>query len=192
MTAERAVQARPTLEAICATTIEATTASTAWLMELDDGELVIVAASCTDAAFAASLLGRRFPPTEGTAAMVLQSGQPVALQPGSASAASDAVATAVLGRQPASTVCVPCADEERVLGVLQLVDRADGGPFGFDDLELLSMLGTVAGASLLESGGGMLSAPTPESLGSDLARLAEVDPNRYAALARVIEVMLGQ
>lgn len=190
--APTSLQARPTLQAICTTTMEFTTASTAWLMMVDDGELLIVAASCTDPAFAASLVGRRFPLTEGTAAMVLQSGQPVALQPGSASVASDRIASAVLGRQPASLVCVPCADDERVLGVLQLVDRADGGPFGFDDLELLSMLGSVAGASLEESGGGLLDVPTPAALSHDLTRLAEADPNRYAALARVIEVMLGQ
>ncbi len=185
-------QSRPTLQAVCHTTREFTTASTAWLMEADGDDLVVVAASCTDPAFAASLLGRRFPRTDGTAAMVLQSGQPVALQPGSASVASDAIATAVLGRQPASIVCVPCADDERVLGVLQLVDRADGGPFGFDDLELLSMLGAVAGASLLESGGGLLDVPPPDVIGRELSRLADADPNRYAALARVIEVMLGQ
>jgi len=185
-------QARPTLEAICVTSREATTASTAWMMELDDGDLLIVAAACSDPAFGASLVGRRFPLSDGTAAMVLQSGQPVALQPGSASVASDAIATAVLGRQPASIVCVPCADDERVVGVLQLVDRADGGPFGFDDLEMLSMLGTVAGASLVESGGGLLDVPSPEALGRDLASLADADPTRYAALARVIEVMLGQ
>lgn len=192
MTGEHAVQARPTLDAICATTREATTASTAWMMELVDDELQIVAASCTDPAFAASLLGRRFPPDAGTASMVLQSGQPVALQPGSASVASDTVATAVLGRQPASIVCVPCADDERILGVLQLVDRADGGPFGFDDLEMLTMLGTVAGAALVESGGGLRGVPSPETLGHELVRLADADPNRYAAMARVIETMLGQ
>jgi GAF domain-containing protein len=187
------LQARPTLQAVCETTREFTTASTAWLMEADGADLVIVAASCTDPAFAATLMGRRFSLTDGgTASMVMQSGQPVALQPGSASATSDAIATAVLGRQAASLVCVPCADDERVLGVLQLVDRADGGPFGFDDLELLSMLGAVAGASLLESGGGLLDVPPPATLAHELTRLAEADPNRYAAMARVIEVMLGQ
>jgi hypothetical protein len=42
------------------------------------------------------------------------------------------------------------------VGALELVDRDDGAPFGFDDVELVTLLGLVAGEAIAE---GPLVAP---------------------------------
>jgi GAF domain-containing protein len=181
---------RPTLTAVVTAAVDATGATAGWILEHRDGELVVVAAHGGSTEWAASLLGRRTGGAAGTASLVVQSGQPVALQPGAGSM-EDELGTELLRRSPVSLVCVPCLDEDAVVGALQLVDKAGGGPFDFDDVEMATLLGTIAGAALREVGAVAVDAPTPESLGRDLARLAEADPARFAAAAKVVEALLA-
>jgi GAF domain-containing protein len=159
----------------------------------DDGRLVVVAAHGGSTEWAASLVGRDVDIDGATAALVIQSGQPVALQPGSTSL-QDATALSLLGRPPVSLVCVPCVAGERITGALQLVDRTDGGPFDFDSVELAGLLGGIAGVVLDERpqvGSVSRALPPPSRLADDLARLADVDPDRYAAAVVVIEALLA-
>jgi GAF domain-containing protein len=178
---------RPTLVAVVTAAVNATGATAGWLLEHRGGELAIVAAHGGPAAWTAALPGRRS--AGGTASMVIGSGQPVALQPGS-SAMRDELSTELLGRNPVSLLCVPCLDGDDVIGALQLVDKRDGGAFDFDDVELAGLLGTIAGVALREAGAEAVDTPTAEGLARDLARLAETDPARFAAAARVIEALL--
>jgi GAF domain-containing protein len=184
------IRPRPTLVAVVTAAVDATGATAGWLLEHHDGDLVVVAVHGGTPAWATSLLGRHAGATTGSAALVVQSGQPVALQPGSGSL-DDELGTELLQRSPVSLVCVPCLDGDAVVGALQLVDKAGGGPFDFDDVELASLLGTIAGAALREVGAVAVDAPTPERLGRDLARLADADPARFAAAATVVEALLG-
>jgi hypothetical protein len=136
-------------------------------------------------------VGRRATVSAGTAALVVQSGQPVALQPGSG-ALRDELGAELLERNPVSLVCVPCLTGEVLVGALQLVDKAGGGPFDFDDVELATLLGRIAGAALRELGTVAVDdVPSPEGLGRDLARLADVDPVRFAVAARVVAALLS-
>jgi GAF domain-containing protein len=189
---------RSTVLAVIAAAVEATAATAGWILETRDGELTIVAAHGGSPAWSGSLVGRRARAGVGTAALVVQSGQPVALQPGRGSL-GDELGTELLQRSPVSLVCVPCLDGEAVVGALQLVDKGGGGPFDFDDVELATLLGTIAGPALREAAaadrpgraGPGTPAPTPEGLGRDLARLAEADPVRFATAARVVEALLA-
>jgi GAF domain-containing protein len=184
----------PTLAAIITAAVGATGATAGWILEHRGDELAVVAAQGGSERWAASLLGRRTGTAAGTAALVVQSGQPVALQPGSG-ALRDELGAELLARNPVSLVCVPCLRGEVAVGALQLVDKAGGGPFDFDDVELATLLGTIAGAALGELGqvgpADDDGPPTPEGLGRDLARLAEVDPDRFAAAARVLAALLA-
>jgi GAF domain-containing protein len=180
-----------TLAALVAAAVDGTGATAGWLLEHRDGELVIVAAQGGSPRWAASLIGRRAGGGAGTAALVVQSGQPVALQPGSG-ALRDELGATLLERNPVSLVCVPCLTGEEVVGALQLVDKTGGGPFDFDDVELATLLGTIAGAALRELGTVAVDdVPSAEALGRDLARLAELDPARFAAAARVVAALLA-
>jgi GAF domain-containing protein len=182
--------ARPTLTAIVAAAVESTGATAGWILERRDDDLVIVAASGGSPQWATSLIGRSTPVGSGTASLVVQSGQPVALQPGGGGL-TDEISTDLLGRVPVSLVCVPCTTDEHALGALQLVDKAGGSGFGFDDVEVASVLGTIAGAALADAGTAAVDRPDPAKLGADLSRLADVDPARYQAVAVVIEALLA-
>lgn len=183
-------RSRPTLVAVVRAAVDATGATAGWLLEHDDADLAVVAAHGGSPGWTSSLLGRRAGVAGGTASMVVQSGQPVALQPGRG-ARRDELATELLARAPVSLLCVPCLDGDAVVGALQLVDKAGGGPFDFDDVELATLLGGIAGVALRDLGAVAVDEPTPESLGRDLARLAVEEPGRFAAAARVIEALLA-
>lgn len=178
--------------AVVAAAVESTSALAGWLLAPVDGGLVVVAAHGGSPEWAASLVGRPVGVDGATAALVIQSEQPVALQPGSASL-QDATSSTLLGRAPVSLVCVPCVSGERVVGALQVVDRTDGGPFDFDAVELATLLGGIAGAILADPPGARAAppeVPRPDVLAADLARLADEDPDRYAAAALVIGALV--
>jgi len=181
---------RPVLGSIISSAVETTGATAGWILERREEDLVIVAASGGTPQWAASIVGRSTGFGAGTASFVLQSGQPVAIQPGMGSM-SDEISTELLGRVPVSLICVPCAVDEQTLGALQLVDKFGGVGFDFDDVEVATMLGTISGAALSEGDIAALERPSPEKLGSDLGRLADADPARYAALALVVEALLA-
>ena len=175
--------------AIVSAAVEATSALAGWVVAPEGAGLMVVAAHGGSPEWAASLVGRHLPLDGATAALVIQSGQPVALQPGSASL-QDATSSILLGRPPVSLVCVPCTAGEHVTGALQLVDRTDGGPFDFDAVELATVLGGIAGAVMADAPAPVdVERPSPERLAADLVRLREVDPDRYAALAAIIDAL---
>jgi len=182
--------ARATLSAIIAAAVETTGATAGWILERRTDELVIVAAAGGTPQWAASIIGRATGVGAGTASFVVQSGQPVALQPGTGSM-NDEISTELLGRVPVSLICVPCTADEHAVGALQLIDKFGGGGFDFDDVELATMLGGITGAALAEGGNVAVAPRPPELLGHDLTRLADIDPNRYAALAVVIDALLA-
>jgi hypothetical protein len=181
---------RPLLQVIVSTVVDATAAGAGWLAAVVDGtELAVVAAAAEEPGRVRSMLWQRTGLGSGTAGFVVQSGQPVALQPGGSS--TDEWAETLLGRGPTGLLCVPCLDEDQCVGALELVDKAGGGPFSFDDVEITTLVGQIAGAALAE-GVGASRVPAPDQLAGDLGRLATADPSRYAALARAVGALLGQ
>ena len=88
-------------------------------------------------------------------------------------------------------LAVPCLADEDVVGVLVLVDRAGGGAFTFDDVEVGSVLGGVAAAALADERPSAPPPPTPAELGRRLERLAADDPERYTRVAPLLDVVLG-
>ena len=69
-----------------------------------------------------------------------------------------------------------------------MVDKAGGG-FSIDDIELATLLAGIAGAALAD-GAPVAAPPDPAELGAALAALARSEPLRYAAVARVLSVLL--
>jgi GAF domain-containing protein len=186
------VRARETLQAVVSSAVDATGAAQGWLFALDGGELVVAAAASGGQVGTPDVVDRRFPVGTGTASFVVQSGQPVALQPGAGGSSGDELGAQLLGRQPLAVLATPALADDRVVGALQVVDKFGGGAFSFDDVEIVGLLGGIAGAALSESGAASLQLPSPAQLAGELERLAHTDPARYATVAGVVEVLLGQ
>lgn len=178
-----------TVQAVVDAAVDATDAALGWLAVVEGDDLVVVAAASADPSVASALVGRRVPAGLGSGGFVVQSGQPVALQP--SRGGGDEGTVALTGQAPAGLVCVPCTTADDVVGVLQVIDKAAGGAFGFDDVELLTILGGVAGAALADAGV-FVEVPEPARLAAQLGLLADADPGRYAAVASVLAALLHQ
>ena len=104
--------------------------------------------------------------------------------------AADEGVVGVLGIRPASVLCVPCAFDDEVLGVLELVDKV-GGAFSFDDVELSTVLANIAGSALRDQGP-TVSVRPPDELAADLRQLSAADPTTYVRVATVLEALLAR
>jgi GAF domain-containing protein len=173
------------LQSILGSAAEVTSASLGWIV-VPRGDALEVAAALGST----ELLGASVPAGGGTAAYVLASGQPMAVvpRPGDSSA-TDGVMQLV-GGEATSLLCVPCAHDDDVLGVLELVDKAAGGAFTFDDVELATVLANVAGAALRSDAGA--DVRSPDELGAELRQLAASDPTAYIAVASALETLLAR
>jgi len=178
----------PVLQAICRAALDATAASAGWVLALEGERLRAVAASGERSG---ELVGTQLPAGVGMAGYVASSGQPIAIAPRGTDRRLAEGLGARLGRLPASVLCAPCLHDDVVLGALELVDKAGGGPFSFDDVELVTLLGGIAGAALSVAGTEVAARP-PGEFATELAELAASDPASYARLSGVLEALLAR
>ena len=177
----------PVLQAITQAAVDATRASAGWVVALEGARLRAVG---TAGEGTAVLLGSELAAGAGTAGYVVSSGQPMAIVPRAGDPRLAEGLGARLGRGPTSVLCVPCLDDDVVVGAIELVDKA-GGPFSFDDVELVTLLAGIAGAALATPGGEVEVRP-PAEISAELAHLASVDPAAYARLVMVVEALLAR
>lgn len=175
----------PVVRAVLDAALDTTGASAGWVLAVAGARLEAVAVA--GLASGDALVGAHVALGAGTAGFVASTGNPLAL-----TGASDDVRltdgfVALTGRHPASVLCVPCLGGDDVTGVIELVDDADGR-FGFDDVEVVTVLARVAAAAL--SADHRRQVPDPASLGTRLQHLARTDPGRYAGVALTIEALL--
>ena len=176
------------LQAIVDAARDATGAAGAWALSLRGDRLRAMAAAGERAG---ERVGADMPASSGTAGFVGSSGQPIALSPRRADPRLADGLASHLGRPPASVLCVPCVYDEAVVGALELVDKAGGSSFSFDDVELVTLLASVAGAALV-TGAPTPAVRTPGELAAELADLSVSDPAGYARLATVLDALLGR
>jgi GAF domain-containing protein len=179
--------ADPVVLAIVQSAVRATGATRGWAVAVD-GESLRVAAAAGDGT--ASLVGRAVDGDGGHAAFVVASGQPVALVPRPDDPRAAQGVAALLGLHPASVLAVPCTDDD-VVGAIELVDKAGGGGFTFDDIEIATLLAGVAAVALTHERAGA-DVPAPQELAGELARVARADPGRYAAIATAVSALLSR
>ena len=176
-----------TLAALVQVAVDATGATQGWIVALEGDQLRVVAAAGGQPG---DLVGSVVPEGAGTCGFVVASGQPVALNAGAADHRLTDGVPAIVGLEPRTVLCVPCGTEQSVLGALELVDKAADQSFSFDDVELATLLGVIAGAALAEMESGPPVA-APADLAIELTRLAATDPTRYSAVATVIAALLA-
>lgn len=93
----------------------------------------------------------RIPLGKGVAGLVALTGQPLAVSDAQADPRHDAEIARSVGYQPQNLLCVPLVSEERVVGVLELLDKRDGGSFTQTDMETLTLFARQAGIAIEQS-----------------------------------------
>ena len=124
-----------------ARTIFAAEAASIFLHDEEADELVFEAVSGQGEA---DLVGTRFPSSTGIAGFALVTRQPLVVDDLSNDPRFSRERAAATGYVPDSIVATPLLHDERVLGVLSVLDRARDRPFGVAELELLSRFSTQA------------------------------------------------
>jgi GAF domain-containing protein len=176
----------PVLTAVCTSACTATGATNGWVIAVVGDQLQVVAAL---GPLAGRIRGLAVG-VDGSAGFVAASGQPLAVtpRPGDANVAGGVLGA--VGVVPTALASLPCYHGDEVLGVLELVDKADGGRFSFDDVDFATLLAAVAGPALAHR----VEAPAaadPDTLAGQLRQLLEADPLRYGRTAWVIQQLLG-
>lgn len=120
-------------------------ASSIFLLDEERDELVFeaVAGEGSD-----SLVGRRFPSSTGIAGFVLVSRQPLVIEDVLEDPRFSRETAESTGFVPKGLMAVPLLHEERVLGVLEVLDRPSDARFTLAEMELLGLFANQAAIAL--------------------------------------------
>ena len=119
-------------------------ASSIVLLDEDAGELVFEAV----AGEGESLLGTRIPAARGIAGWVAQSGEALAIEDVSADPRFARDVAEQTGYVPKGLIAVPLIAQDRVIGVLSVLDRPEQAAFSVAESDLLSLFATQAATAL--------------------------------------------
>jgi GAF domain-containing protein len=138
---------RPLLQAIVevARAIFAARAASIMLLDEAQGELVFEAVTGEGED---TLIGRRIPADTGIAGWVAQSRQPLVVEDVTADPRFAADEARRTGYVPQGLMAVPLLSEDRVLGVLNVLDRPAQRRFSVAEMDLLSLFANQAAVAL--------------------------------------------
>lgn len=124
---------------------------------------------------------------EGIAGWVAQTEKPLICPDPSRDARFARQFDALSGFQTCSILCVPVKSQDRLIGVLEVLNKKDGQGFSDDDLEILIMLGNMIGPALENA---QLYSRLKEKLSLTVEELKEVEnkllqTERLAALGKL-------
>jgi GAF domain-containing protein len=123
-------------------------AKAASIMLLDEEANELVFEAVAGEGSGEGLVGTRFPASTGIAGWVVTAGQPLALDDVSADPRFSKETAKSTGYMPKSLIAAPLLREDRSLGVLSVLDRADEGAFGLEQMELLELFADQAAIAL--------------------------------------------
>jgi GAF domain-containing protein len=95
-----------------------------------------------------TLIGTRFPSTQGIAGWVLVSGEPIVVDDVQRDPRWASDVAARTGYVPRALMAAPLLAQDRVLGVLSVLDRPADQPFGVAQMDLLSLFARQASFAL--------------------------------------------
>lgn len=183
---------RPLLQAIVevARAIFGARAASIMLLDQSAGELVFEAVTGEGED---TLVGRRLPSGTGIAGWVAQSGQPLVVEDVASDPRFAREEARRTGYVPKGLMAVPLVREERVLGVLNVLDRPERRRFSVAEMDLLGLFANQAAVALdlllqarrtealLEASGDELEAVARLAM-----RLDRLDEDRRAAGVRLL------
>jgi GAF domain-containing protein len=120
-------------------------ASSIFLLDEETDELVFEAVAGEGAE---SLVGQRFPSSTGIAGFVLVSRQPLVIEDVLHDPRFSRETAESTGFVPKGLMAVPLLHEERVLGVLEVLDRPSEARFTLGEMELLGLFASQAAIAL--------------------------------------------
>jgi GAF domain-containing protein len=120
-------------------------ASSIFLLDEEADELVFEAVAGEGSE---SLVGQRFPSSTGIAGFVLVSRQPLVIEDVLADPRFSRETAESTGFVPQGLMAVPLLHEERVLGVLEVLDRPADAKFTLAEMELLGLFASQAAIAL--------------------------------------------
>ena len=120
-------------------------ASSIFLLDEAADELVFAAVASDEEQF---LLGRRMPASQGIAGWVAGSRTPLVLEDVRSDPRFARDVAEGTGYVPNGLMAVPLLEDERVLGVLQVLDRPQRARFSLQEMELLGLFASQAAIAL--------------------------------------------
>ena len=97
------------------------------------------------------LVGLKFPLDKGIAGYVVMTGQPLAISNVRQDARFNQDFAQSTGYVPTSILAMPLKMGERILGVMEVLDKIDAAAFGIQDMELLGMFARQAAIAIDQS-----------------------------------------
>jgi GAF domain-containing protein len=145
--------------------------SSIFLLDEENDELVFAAVANDDEQF---LVGRRIPASSGIAGWVASSRTPLVIEDVQSDPRHARDVAEKTGYVPKGLMAVPLLEEERVLGVLQVLDRPQRARFSLQEMELLGLFASQAAIalSLLHTARAARSALAGDGRASLVAELA--------------------
>jgi GAF domain-containing protein len=97
------------------------------------------------------LVGKSFPLGQGIAGYVAMTGQPLAIADVEQDATFNRAFAKQTGYVPKSILAMPLLSRERVIGVMEVLDKISAPAFGMQDMELLAMFARQAALAIEQS-----------------------------------------
>jgi GAF domain-containing protein len=97
------------------------------------------------------LIGMSFPLDQGIAGYVAMTGQPIAVSDVQKDARFNQSFAKSTGYVPRSILAMPLLSNERVIGVMEVLDKISASSFGLQDMELLGMFARQAAIAIDQS-----------------------------------------
>jgi len=95
-----------------------------------------------------NLVGTKFPLDRGIAGYVVMTGQPIATSNVTQDARFDQEFARSTGYVPNSILATPLLSDDRIIGVMEVLDKIDAASFGIQDMELLGMFANQAAMAI--------------------------------------------
>jgi GAF domain-containing protein len=135
------------LEMIVRTAVHVIHASVGSLLLIDESaeELVFEVATSENLEL---LKNVRVPLGEGIAGLVALTGQPIAVSDAATDPRHAREIATLTGYQPRSLLCVPLEVEDRVIGVIELMDKVGANDFDTADIEALTLFASQAAVAI--------------------------------------------
>jgi GAF domain-containing protein len=119
-----------------------------------------------------SVIGMRIPIDKGIAGQVAMTGQPIAVANVKQDTRFNRDFAESTGFVPNAILATPLLSGEKVIGVMEVLDKSDGSSFSLQDMELLGIFARQAAIAIHQS---QLHTQIGEALAQGLKRLAETD-----------------